>query len=100
MRQSFLILLGLIFLGTVSFAQKSTISGIISDAGNKEPLVGATVYVNQSGAISDFDGRYELSLNNGKYTLVVSYVGYEPLEQEIDVTGDRELNFELESSQK
>lgn len=98
MRQSFLILLGLIFLGTFSFAQKSTLSGIISDAGNKEPLVGATVYVSQSGAISDFDGRYELSMNNGKYTLVVSYVGYEPLELEIDLTGDRELNFELESS--
>jgi hypothetical protein len=98
MRRSFLVLLCLSFFAIVSFAQKSTITGTIKDANNKELLIGATIFVNQSGAITDFDGRYELSLDNGSYTLAVSYVGYEAKDITINLTGDLELNIELESS--
>lgn len=96
--QPFLTLLCLIIASSVAMAQNSTLTGLITDAGNQEPLIGATVYVNQTGAITDFDGRYELVLPNGKHTLMVSYVGFEPQEVEIELTKDMTLDFKLESS--
>lgn len=98
MRQSFLVMLCLLFSGTMLLSQKSTITGVITDAGSKELLIGATVFVDGTGAITDFDGKYELTLPNGEHTLVVSYVGYEPKEIEVNLAGDQELNIELESS--
>ncbi len=71
---------------------------MITDAGNKEPLIGATIYVNETGAITDFDGRYEITLPNGEHTLIISYVGYEPQEVEVNLTDDQVMDFELESS--
>ncbi len=96
--QSFLTILCLSLVSLAAVAQKSNLSGLIVDANNNEPLIGATVYVNQSGAITDFDGRYELTLPNGKHTLVISYVGFEPQEVEVDLNGDQIMDFALESS--
>jgi outer membrane receptor protein involved in Fe transport len=55
------------------------IAGRVSDASNNEPLVGATVAVQGTflGSTTDVDGFY--TINNippGKYSVVVSYVGY------------------------
>ncbi|MEO5674659.1 MAG: TonB-dependent receptor [Chitinophagales bacterium] len=57
-----------------------TISGIVSDADNSEPLIGANVAVQNSplGAVTDLDGKYTITgLTAGNYTLKISYVGYE-----------------------
>ena len=58
-----------------------TVKGIISsDKG--EPLVGASVVVKgtTNGTITDIDGKYSLSVADGKVTLVISYVGYDSKE--------------------
>ena len=68
-------------LGT-AFAQKATLSGKMIDGKSKEALIGATVFVivqgeNAVGAVSDFDGNYEVAeIPAGKYKVVASYVGY------------------------
>ena len=62
-----------------------------------EPLIGATVKVKgaQSGAITDVDGNFELSVP-ANATLVVSYVGYK--DREIAVRGRAVLGqIQLES---
>lgn len=55
------------------------VSGVVLDAEN-EPLIGASIRVNEKpaiGAVTDVEGKYSLNLpdNNG-YTLTVSYIGY------------------------
>lgn len=53
-----------------------TISGVVTDASG-EPIIGATVMdVNSTeGTITDFDGRFTLSLSKGE-NIQISYVGY------------------------
>ena len=52
------------------------------------PLAFATIYVKQieSGAVSDPDGKYEITLSPGHYDLVFHYLGFETQSKSIDVT--------------
>ena len=58
--------------------------GTVTDGGNNSPLPYATVQVKgTSNAVNtDFEGDYELTLEEGTYTLVYSFVGYETKEIE------------------
>ena len=76
--------------------QTIKVSGQVVDQ-DGEALIGATVKVKgaQSGAITDYDGNFELSVP-ADATLVVSYVGYK--DREIAVRGRAILNqIQLES---
>lgn len=79
--------------------QAVTLKGVVTDKTNKEPLIGATVQIHGSitGAITDIDGKFELSgIKNGTYTLVVSYVSYRTEQIKVQVSGGvPELNVEL-----
>ncbi|MDO6473362.1 TonB-dependent receptor [Maribacter sp. 1_MG-2023] len=83
-----------VFMGITSvMAQEVVISGTISDA--QGPLPGASVVVKgtTTGAQTDFDGNYSLTVNNGE-VLVFSYIGYAT--QEIPVDGQSLINITLE----
>ena len=71
--------LSVLFLLTamVSFSQ-GKISGTVIDGEFNEPLAFANVVVKgtSKGASADFDGKYELEIEAGTYTLVFSFVGY------------------------
>ena len=76
--------------------QTIKVSGQVVDQSG-EALIGATVKVKgaQTGAITDFDGNFQLDAP-ANATLVVSYVGYK--DREIAVRGRANLNIiELES---
>ncbi|MEM9678932.1 MAG: carboxypeptidase-like regulatory domain-containing protein, partial [Bacteroidota bacterium] len=64
-------------LSYASFAQ-GKVEGTVIDGEFNEPLAFANVLVKgtTTGTTSDFDGKYELELDEGTYTLVFSYVGY------------------------
>ncbi|PHN02028.1 TonB-dependent receptor [Flavilitoribacter nigricans] len=77
------------------------ISGRITDT-DGSPLVGANVLIEetQQGAITDTDGQYRLNrVDPGRYTLQVSYVGYQGESQSFSVpqngTAGITLNFRL-----
>ncbi len=74
----FLVFSFLLFSFT-GFAQQRKISGIVQDAKNRAPLDGATVAVKNSkaNAITKEDGRFEISVPEGKTSITVSFVGYE-----------------------
>ena len=93
------LLFSLLFLFPLSsFAQnKYTISGYIKDVQNGETLIGAAISVQDKnkGIISNQYGFYSLTLAEGDYTLVVSYVGFQSQSVELKLTADRQINFEL-----
>lgn len=67
------VLMGIPYL----FAQgQIRVSGTVLDV-NKEPMIGVSVLEKgtTNGTITDIDGRYSLSVNQGS-TLVYSYIGY------------------------
>ena len=85
------------FFSISLMGQKSIIKGIVTDATNKEPLIGATISIGGSGTVTDFDGNYSLELENGNYTLNVSYVGYESKDFNLEMKGDQTFDISLDS---
>ncbi|NAS31353.1 SusC/RagA family TonB-linked outer membrane protein [Flavobacteriaceae bacterium R38] len=71
-----------------------TISGVVTEKNNGSPLPGVNVVVKgtTNGATTDFDGKYQISANNGD-VLIFSYLGFKTLE--VAVTGTT-LNVALE----
>lgn len=58
---------------------RRTYSGVVLDATSQEPLIGASLWVEElhQGVATDADGAFTLSLpTKGEYHIKVSYVGY------------------------
>ena len=64
---------------SISAVSQNGITGIIFDGEFNEPLPFANVFVEgtEIGTTSDFDGKYEIEISPGNYTLLFSFVGYE-----------------------
>lgn len=88
---------------SILFAQMGVgkITGNVTDAVTKEPLIGANIVILNTnlGAATDIDGNYYiLNITPGTYDVKVSYVGYASKTiQEVRVVGNitYELNIEL-----
>ena len=80
--------------------EKYTISGYIKDQKNGEELIGATVYVKElsTGAAANIYGFYSLTIPEGKYTLIYSYIGYNNIVEEIDLSQSIKKDVEMVSS--
>jgi len=87
-----------IFLSIHAFSQKKhTISGYVRDSLSRETLIGATVQTQNAGKGINTNayGYYSITLPEGEYKMVISFVGYYPLEQTLVVKGDQQFNFSL-----
>ncbi|MDR2765578.1 MAG: TonB-dependent receptor [Tannerella sp.] len=72
--------------GLIVHAQEATIRGKVFDERSKESVIGANVLlrnVKNVGAVTDFNGDFEIRVPSLPATIVVSYIGYRT--QEIDV---------------
>ena len=80
-------------------AQNRTIKGCITDANNKEPLMGATITLDggKTGAVTDLDGNYTLIVPAGTKQITVSYIGY--IAKTVQLKGDV-INITLDSNDR
>ncbi|WP_299834412.1 carboxypeptidase-like regulatory domain-containing protein [uncultured Tenacibaculum sp.] len=78
----------LLFMQFFGFAQKE-IKGIVLSE-KKEPLEGASVFFNNTtvGDITDVKGEFSLKTKEGKYSLIIAYLGYKTVQYEITVIKD------------
>ncbi|WP_297705833.1 SusC/RagA family TonB-linked outer membrane protein [uncultured Eudoraea sp.] len=81
----------------LAFSQ-ATVRGNIQDELNGTPLIGVDIVIKgtSTGTTSDFDGNYEISVNNFPATLVFSSLGFET--REIRITDATTLNVTLAES--
>lgn len=89
MRQSFILFFLILSLNV--FAQKRyTISGIVKDKDSGETLIGASVYDEKSnqGVATNVYGFYSLTLPEGKYSISFSFVGFETIVKEVNLSKD------------
>lgn len=78
----------LLLFSFVTYSQKTKVHGVVKDAITNEAVIGATVvYAEGKGVSTDIEGTFDLALDNGEYTLKVSYVGYKVIEKKIIATG-------------
>jgi TonB-dependent receptor len=70
------------FLTGFVCAQTGTVRGKIFDEGTGAPLFGVSILVKETsgGAVTDFDGMFEIQASPGVYTLQVSYLSYSSIE--------------------
>jgi outer membrane receptor protein involved in Fe transport len=76
---------------------KFTVSGFIKDSLNGETLIGASIAIkgNAKGISSNQYGFYSITLEEGEYFFICSYIGYQPKIIAVQLHGSRQLNFEM-----
>ncbi|RKY44199.1 MAG: hypothetical protein DRP88_08545, partial [Candidatus Neomarinimicrobiota bacterium] len=82
----------LLFVSCILANGRGVIKGYVFDEEGR-PLVGANVFVRDlyTGVATDERGFYRIELKPGKYMLEVSFIGYEKVEEKIEVKQGREL---------
>jgi len=94
LKKIFLLLFLLLSFYTFS-QEKVTLSGTISDLKNKETLIGVSLYIEETktGLSTNEYGFYSITLPKGNYTILISYIGYQTLQETINLTQDTRKNF-------
>lgn len=79
------------------FSQNATLKGVVTDASTGEKLIGVTVKAGETGAATDAEGAYSLSLPAGNYEVAFTFVGYEAKTQSVQLKQGQtvELNVQL-----
>jgi len=82
------ILVSLLLVPGLVFAQQGTLSGTVVDASSGETLPGASVQVPStgSGTAADAQGQFTLRLEPGNYEVRVSFVGYQTQTRNVSIT--------------
>lgn len=102
----FLFFIGLMFASTLMAqsppkTEKFRLSGYVYDHSSKETLLGANIYDLENlnnGATTNNYGFFSLQLEKGKHIIIISYVGYEKLMTEIDISQDTSVAIYLRHS--
>jgi hypothetical protein len=91
------LIIATIFVAFAANAQKYSLSGYLRDSLTNEFLIGATVQVENTsfGSSSNAYGYYSITVNKGKVTLLVNYIGYEQKSLTIDVASNLTLDISL-----
>ncbi len=98
MSKKILPLLVLWSITSIVWAQKITISGVVTDGETGEPVPFANVVVvglKGVGAATDFNGRYTIDLEQHADSLEASYVGYKKKRKPIGSEKKQTINFQL-----
>ncbi|MFV8467156.1 TonB-dependent receptor [Flavobacterium sp. LB1P62] len=96
---AFLILL---LITISSFAQqKFTLSGIIIDANSNETLIGVNIVIPElkTGVTTNEYGFYSITVPKGNYIVQITYLGYQTIEESINLDQNTKNNFKLLSNE-
>ncbi len=87
----------LFWITNIGFGQTYTLSGYVSDENSGETLIGATVYVQETGdgTVTNPYGFYSLTIPEGDYTISIGYLGYQDQIIPITLNQNKNLNIDL-----
>ncbi|WP_149276057.1 TonB-dependent receptor [Pareuzebyella sediminis] len=96
----FLVFAGLFFFVHGFAQQRFTLSGTVYEASSNETLIGVTIAFPElkTGVTTNEYGFYSVTLPEGDYRTVVSYLGFKEIERTISLTQNQKLNFSLEEA--
>ena len=81
--------------------QKFTLSGIITDANSNETLIGVNIIIPElkTGVTTNEYGFYSITLPRGIYAVQISYLGYQNIDESINLNQNIKNNFKLFSNE-
>ncbi|WP_225986439.1 TonB-dependent receptor [Rufibacter sp. LB8] len=90
----------LVYAHTGQAQARVTLTGTLRSATTGEPLIGATVAVPSlgTGAETNVNGLYSLSLAPGTYQVQFSYLGFQTELRDVKLTANTRLNLELKET--
>ena len=98
MRHEIIYTLLLITISFRAYPQGSvTLSGIVTIKTNTETITGASVFIPEAkvSAVTNAYGFYSVTLPKGEYTIVISCVGFERIEEYITLTKNSKKDFAM-----
>ncbi|MBO0329596.1 TonB-dependent receptor [[Muricauda] lutisoli] len=77
--------------------EKHTLSGTVSEATSNESLIGVTIAISElkTGTTTNEYGFYSITLPEGEYQVVVSYLGFQEVVKTITLDKNLKLDFNL-----
>ncbi len=94
----------IVFFANYSIAQSESylITGKVMDAVTKLPLLGASVFAQNTtiGTATDQQGNFTLRLLNGGYDLIITFTGYQTVTRRITTADALDKNIVIEVAQK
>ncbi len=87
----------LMLLVTLFCQGQELLQGVVMDQ-NSNPIPGASIKVSElknTGTITDFNGKFTLSLPEGIYTLITSYIGFETQLSNIHINPSEETHIKI-----
>ncbi|HLG33329.1 MAG TPA: TonB-dependent receptor, partial [Bacteroidia bacterium] len=74
---------------------KYTVSGYVKEDATGETMIGATVYIKEllKGTMTNAYGFYSLTVKEGNYTLVISYLGF--IEEQIPLALEKDWHINI-----
>lgn len=97
------LLLFFFFFAFNSYSQdKVTLSGTIANKANNETLIGVNIVVPEAKAslVTNSYGFYSITLPKGEYTIIISYMGFDSVEEPISLTANTKKNFTMFENSK
>lgn len=95
--KSLLLVLSFFSLFTITAQQKYTLSGTITEENSNETLIGVTIAFPElrTGVTTNEYGFYSITLPEGEYQVLVSYLGFKEIVQNIALDKDTKIDFKL-----
>jgi len=99
MLKHFFLLVIALFSFSILAQNNYTISGYVQDESSGENLIGVSVYNKQTykGTASNQYGFYSLTLPQGDYVIIYSFIGYKSITENITLDKNTRLNVSLTS---
>ncbi|MBS0031763.1 TonB-dependent receptor [Chitinophaga sp. 22321] len=98
MRYKIIYTLLLIPISLVAWSQeKVTLSGIITMKTNTETIIGASIFIPEvkASTVTNAYGFYSITLPKGEYTIVISCIGFESIQEHISLRGNTRKDFPM-----
>ena len=95
-----LLLIEGLLIPLIALAQHSLSGRVVSEK-DGTPIINAAIYIknNNIGVFTDQNGLYHIKFpQSGKYTIRVSFMGYNTIIQTVNVKGESTLNFTLKEN--
>jgi len=85
---------------TIVAQEKYTITGVVKDANTGETLIGVNIIEKSTskGTVTNEYGFYSFTLEQGMHTIDISYIGYNTIQEKVNLSNNVTLNINLKES--
>lgn len=92
------LLLLLVALANVAFAQQTVVKGLVKDAKSGEPLPYVVIQLEGTNisTVTDIEGLYKIETNLNVSQIKASYIGYKLITKNVSMGAEQTVNFKLQ----